>query len=211
MPDVSAREPVPFANVRDPGEWLVALLEPRASGAVNATGPLRAPRCDWPMLIEVCQDEARARGLTRASSVPVGADFLVAPGVQPWSELPLWRPSKLAEYHGFSRAATSGLRTRPLRETVSAVIAEGVPANEDRRRAGKLSREREAQVLVAWRRWRARCPGRAGSRSPCQKNPIQATPVGAVLIEPARRPLFEARCLRRDMSLHGERQLGYLA
>ena len=157
VPDVPAGEPVQFIDVRDLGEWLISLLEQRASGAANATGPLRAPMCDWPTLIAVCQDEARARGLAPADSVPVGEEFLVAHGVRPWSELPVWLPSRQAEYRGFSRidtsrAAASGLRTRPLRETLAAVMDEGVPAPDDDRRAGRLTREREVQLLAAWRR-----------------------------------------------------------
>ena len=82
--------------------------------------------------------------------------FLVEHKVQPWSELPLWLPSTEAEYAGFNRveltrAASTGLRTRTLRETVAAVMDEGVPAADDRRRAGKLTREREAELLAAWR------------------------------------------------------------
>ena len=155
VPDVPAAEPVQFIDVRDLGEWMIALLEQGAGGAVNATGPLSAPMCDWPTLIDACRDEARARGITPASGIAVNEDFLVAQGVQPWSELPLWLPSKEAEYRGFSRidlshAAASGLRTRPLRETVAAVMDEGVPAVDDRRRAGKLARERESELLAAW-------------------------------------------------------------
>ena len=73
----------------------------------------------------------------------------------PWSELPLWLPSTEPDYAGFmrvslARAEAAGLRTRPLRETVAAVLDEGLPAADDKRRAGKLTREREAQLLAAW-------------------------------------------------------------
>ena len=44
----------------------------------------------------------------------------------------------------------AGLRTRPLRDTLGAVLDEGLPAPDDKRRAGKLSRDREAQLLAAW-------------------------------------------------------------
>jgi 2'-hydroxyisoflavone reductase len=87
--------------------------------------------------------------------VRVGEAFLKERGVEPWSELPLWLPSDDAEYAGFMRVAfqraeAAGLRTRPLRETIAAVLDEGVPPSDDKRRAGKLTREREAQLLAEW-------------------------------------------------------------
>jgi 2'-hydroxyisoflavone reductase len=85
----------------------------------------------------------------------VAESFLLEQGVQPWSELPLWLPSGDPEYAGFNRvdlgrAQAAGLRTRALRDTVEAVLDEGQPAPDDKRRAGKLTREKEAQLLAAW-------------------------------------------------------------
>jgi len=83
--------------------------------------------------------------------------FLAEHDVKPWSELPLWLPSDDTGYRGFSRvslarAVATGLRTRPLRETVAAVMDEGLPAPDDKRRAGRLTRERETELLAAWNR-----------------------------------------------------------
>ena len=70
--------------------------------------------------------------------------------------VPLWLPSADAQFAGFhrvalDRAAAAGLRTRPLHETIAAVLDEGLPPDDDPRRAGKLTREREAQLLARWR------------------------------------------------------------
>ena len=68
--------------------------------------------------------------------------------------MPLWLPSTDPDYAGFNRAdvaraRAAGLRTRPLRETIAAVLDEGVPSDpDDRRRKGKLTREREATVIA---------------------------------------------------------------
>ena len=155
VPDVPASEPLQFIDVRDLGAWMIALLEQGASGAFNATGPVDAPVCDWHALIAACAAEATARRTTPARVVRVSEAFLVEQGVQPWSELPLWLPSDDAGYRGFSRvdlgrAIATGLRARPLRETLAAVMDEGVPAPDDKRRAGKLTREREAELLALW-------------------------------------------------------------
>ena len=81
--------------------------------------------------------------------------FLLKHQVEPWSELPLWLPSTDPEFAGFNRidltrAEANGLRTRPLRESVAAVLDEGIPAGDDKRRAGKLTREKEVELLAVW-------------------------------------------------------------
>ena len=153
LPDVADGEPLQFIDVRDLAEFMVGLLERGAGGSFNATGPVGKAVCDWRQLLATCRTEAQARGLAPASEVRVSEDFLARHGVQPWSELPLWLPSSDAGYAGFnrialSRAAALGLRTRPLRDTVAAVMDEGVPPPDDKRRAGKLTREREAGLLA---------------------------------------------------------------
>ena len=155
VPDVPSREPLQFIDVRDLGAWMVQLLEQGASGVFNATGPAGDAPIGWGALIATCRTEAAARGLPCARDVRVSEAFLSKQEVQPWSELPLWLPSTDPEYAGFNRvdltrAEGAGLRTRPLRETVAAVLDEGIPANDDKRRAGKLTREREALLLAAW-------------------------------------------------------------
>ena len=156
VPDVPAGEPLQFIDVRDLGAWMVALVEQAdAHGAYNATGPVEAPVCDWHALIDACAAEAVSRGVAPARAVRVGEAFLSANGVQPWSELPLWLPSDDDAYRGFSRvdlgrATAAGLRTRPLRETIAAVMDEGVPPFDDARRADRMTRERERELLATW-------------------------------------------------------------
>ena len=154
LPDAPAGAPLQFIDVRDLGEWMIALVEQRAAGTFNATGPVGAA-CDWSTLVSTCAAEASARGVTPAHAVRVSEAFLSERGVRPWSELPLWLPSADTDYHGFmrvslERAIANGLRTRPLRETAAAAMNEGVPPPDDPRRAGRLTREREAELLAAW-------------------------------------------------------------
>ena len=154
VPDVPTDAPLQFIDVRDLGDWLIALIERQASGAFNATGPVNAA-CDWSTLVSACAEEASACGVTPAHAVRVSEAFLSERGVRPWGELPLWLPSADKDYRGFmrvsvERAVANGLRTRPLRETAAAVMNEGVPPPDDPRRAGRLTREREAELLAAW-------------------------------------------------------------
>ena len=153
-PEVPDELPLQFIDVRDLGAWLVALLERGARGVFNATGPSGGAQIGWRTLIDACRAEAAARGLPPATVQRVAEAWLVQQGVQPWSELPLWLPSTDAGHAGFfrialQRAETAGLRTRPLRETIAAVLDAGAPPADDPRRAGKLTREREVQLLTA--------------------------------------------------------------
>jgi len=154
VPDVPNDKALQFIDVRDLAGWMIHLLEAGARGALNGSGPVGDAQIGWNTLIEACRAAAIARGRPPADAVRVGEAFLLQQKVQPWSELPLWLPSIAPEYAGFNRdltrAAAAGLRTRPLRETVEAVLDEGIPPPDDKRRAGKLTRERETALLAAW-------------------------------------------------------------
>ena len=83
-----------------------------------------------------------------------GADR-VDQGAQPWSKLPLWLPSSDAGLTGFmrlslQRADAHGLKTRPLRDTPAAVMDKAWPGPDDKRRKGRLDRQREAQLIAQW-------------------------------------------------------------
>ncbi len=154
VPDVAQEHALQFIDVRDLAAWMVHLLEAGTRGALNASGPVAAEPIGWETLIAACRAEAAARGHPPAQAVRVGEAFLLQHGVQPWSELPVWLPSTDPEFAGFNRdltrAAAAGLRTRPLRETIGAVLDQGLPAPDDKRRAGKLTPQREAELLAAW-------------------------------------------------------------
>lgn len=166
VPDVPEANALQFIDVRDLAESMLRLLAAGARGALNGSGPVGEAHVDWGTLTAACRAEAGARGLPVAEPVQVGEAFLLQHGVQPWSELPLWLPSIAAEYAGFNRdltrAAAAGLRTRPLHETIAAVLDEGIPPADDKRRAGKLTREREAALIAAWASSHAGASRRAG-------------------------------------------------
>ena len=158
VPDVADGEPLQFIDVRDLGEWMVGALEQQERGVFNATGPVSddpaEASIDWSTLIAACRAEVAARGIAPAEPVRVPEALLLEQKVQPWSELPLWLPSSNPEYAGFNRAdlaraRAAGLFTRPLRDTIAAVLDEGVPHDpDDRRRKGKLTLEREATLVA---------------------------------------------------------------
>lgn len=157
VPAVAASARLQFIDVRDLAAWMLALLEAGAHGAFNATGPTGAESLGWDELIDACRAGARAIGSPVSEPVAVPEALLLAQGVAPWTELPLWMPSSDAETAGLmtidiARAVGAGLRTRPLAETVQAVLADGIPAADDPRIATKLSRARESELIALARR-----------------------------------------------------------
>ncbi len=157
VPDVSGDAPIQLIDVRDLADWIVRAVEADASGAFNATGPQDGRPGGWAEVLEACIDAARRRGGSPLRFVPVAEAFLVEQGVAPWNELPLWVPSSDDDHLGFarvdcSRAASAGLVTRPLADTVDAVLDEAATlVDDDPRRRGKLSRERERELIALWR------------------------------------------------------------
>ena len=156
VPDLSMDTRIQIIDVRDLADWAVRAVEAGASGAFNATGPQGGAMIGWPTLVETCLAAAQRRGAPPVQVVAVGEPFLNDQGVVPWTELPLWLPSQDPDMLGFdrvdcSRAVAAGLVTRPLAETVEAVMDEASSLlDDDPRGRGKLTREREAALIAAW-------------------------------------------------------------
>ncbi|MCW5852522.1 MAG: SDR family oxidoreductase [Anaerolineae bacterium] len=141
--------PTQVIDVRDLAEWNIRLVEQGQTGLYNATGP------DYPLTLGEVIDTARSISGSDARPVWVSEEFLLAEGVQPWSELPLWVPESNPQYAGFSKvnvdkAIQTGLAFRPLADTVrDTLIWERTRPTDRQRRAG-MTREREAALLQKW-------------------------------------------------------------
>ena len=139
-----------FTDVRDLGAFCIHAIEQRLTGVFNVDG-LERP---VPMgeLLETC----RTVGASDATLTWVELGFLTEQGVRPWMDLPAWAPPPegLDQVPPVSsaRALAHGMRFRPLSETVAATLAwerSRLPRGEPPRFG--LTREREAEVLAAWR------------------------------------------------------------
>lgn len=146
-----AEDPVQIIDGKDLGQWIVRLAETGTMGVFNAVGPLR---------------ELSVAGMLWASWAVTGGDarfthvtpsFLAERGVQAWSHMPAWVPSRPG-MEGFSRrsiarALGAGLTFRPLADTIRDLLAwhDARPEAErgPRLRAG-MPAEREAEILAAW-------------------------------------------------------------
>jgi 2'-hydroxyisoflavone reductase len=147
--------PVQFIDARDAAAWMLLQAERGSTGTFNLTGP--AEQLTLGELLEA------ARGLLAPQARLQWLDegFLLAQGVAPWTELPLWLPQAQwgLDQVGIARALASGLTCRPLAATLAdtaawaadaakaaaAGTAEGPP-----RPAVGLEAGREAALLAAW-------------------------------------------------------------
>ena len=147
-----AEDPAQVIDVRDMAAWMVGLLEDGRSGAFHAVSP--APPFSWRDELEAVRDAVAPEGTTLTW---VSADFLREAGVD-GAALPLWSaddPAVLTMAADPGRATATGLRPRPLADTVRDTLAwaQSVPL-PDSVAASRLSAEREAELLARWHRRR---------------------------------------------------------
>lgn len=142
---------VQFIDVRDLAEWMVRMIEGRAEGTIQATGP-RAPLAFGDVLA-ACARVAHERAAPAATLRWADDAFLLAEGVGPWIEMPLWIPEHDETMGGFmteviTKALESGLTFRPLEETIRATLDWDAARPEDAPRAAGLAAVKERELLA---------------------------------------------------------------
>ena len=145
-------DPVQFIDARDLAEWTIRMAEQGATGIYNATGPADS------LSIGGMLSGIKGALNSTAKFIWIPADFLEKEKVAPWSDMPVWVPPG-GEDGGISAvsnkaAIAKGLTFRPLAETARDTLqwfkAQPKPRQE-KIRAG-LTKEREAEVLAAWKK-----------------------------------------------------------
>lgn len=142
--------PVQFIDARDAAAWMLLQAERGSSGVVNLTGP------EQPLTMGGLLEAARRLLAPQARLQWVSEAFLLAQGVAPWTELPLWLPQDQwgLDQVSIARALASGLQCRPLEATLADTLAwaaEAATAEAPARPAVGLDAAREAALLAAWR------------------------------------------------------------
>ncbi|HEX8853895.1 MAG TPA: hypothetical protein VF754_10435, partial [Pyrinomonadaceae bacterium] len=145
-------QPVQFVDVRDLSEWVVRVAERRLAGTYNALGP------DYVLTMGRLLEECKAATGSDARFVWIDEQFLLAAGLTPWTQLPLWIPTegkddskRYFQSVDNSKAVRDGLTFRPIAETVRDTLAWDVTRPPDIERRAGLAPEREREVLAAWR------------------------------------------------------------
>jgi 2'-hydroxyisoflavone reductase len=136
-----------FIDQRDLTEWIVRLAENGTTGIFHGTGP--GDRLSMgEMLEQIGTVASRAFELTW-----VPEDFLEGQGVAPWSDLPAWIPGDALMFVTVQTALDAGLTYRSVAATARDTLEwdRTRPAEQRANRRFGWSRERELEVLEAWR------------------------------------------------------------
>jgi 2'-hydroxyisoflavone reductase len=149
--------PIRVTDARDLASWLIDNTRRGIPGAINVPGP---EGTTWGELLAACREVTRAEQATAAELRWVPDSVLLAAGVEPWTELPMWAPDtpEFAAIWDVSgdRARRTGIRYRPLTDTVhdtwswlrlEATAAGRAPAFERRPGIG-LDPAREQSILA---------------------------------------------------------------
>ncbi|MEU5362726.1 NAD-dependent epimerase/dehydratase family protein [Streptomyces sp. NPDC005925] len=144
--------PLEYVDARDLAEWILHAARSGLSGPYN----LMSPQGHTTMgeLLEAC---ARVTG-GRAELRWTGPEVILAAGIAPWTELPVWVPPGSDMHDALhaadvSRAVAAGLRCRPVADTVADTWAwlrergGTAPQRPGRPRPG-LDPEVEARILA---------------------------------------------------------------
>ena len=140
--------PVQFIDARDLAAFLLMHLEARTVGVFNAVAP--------PVPLEELLGACRTVSGSDASFTWVPEPFLRQHDVEPWSDLPMWLPQfPGANAFDPSRAMAAGLVPRTIDETVRDTLIWDRARPQQGPMGAGLDRDRELEVLAAFRAARA--------------------------------------------------------
>jgi len=137
-----ASDPAQVIDARDMAAWIVTMLEAGTTGAFHAVGP--ADSITWGGLLSAIAAVVAPPGTTLTW---LDEDVLLAAGLD-GNILPLWAggdPDRMMSAADPGAAVATGLRHRPLAETIADTLA-WTQANECPATAG-IDAEREASLL----------------------------------------------------------------
>ncbi|WP_326843330.1 NAD-dependent epimerase/dehydratase family protein [Streptomyces sp. NBC_01558] len=110
--------PLQYVDVRDLAQWTLTAAESGLGGAYNLVSP--QGHSTMGALLDACAEVTGGHAELRWTD----PETVLAAGIEPWTQLPVWVPPA-SELHGalhsadVSRAVAAGLRCRPVRETVA--------------------------------------------------------------------------------------------
>jgi 2'-hydroxyisoflavone reductase len=145
------RDPIQVIDVRDLVVWMMKLVDARTTGYFNADSPPGA--FTMGDLVKASQQASPDAG-TRVTWVP--EEFLAAHWQADELDLPPWSPptgdSAGASLTSVKSATQTGLRSRPLQETVRDTLAwfRTLPAERQAKLHAGLDPKKESDTLRAW-------------------------------------------------------------
>lgn len=145
---VSPDYAVQFIDVRDVARWTLQATDARLTGPYNVTGPSQP--LPLGRLFKTCRDISGSE----AHFTWVSEAFLVAHGLDPYTEIPLWVPTELEGFNAFDigKALGAGLTFRPIEETVRDTLEWAARRPADYAWRNGLPADRETRLLEEWRK-----------------------------------------------------------
>jgi 2'-hydroxyisoflavone reductase len=143
-----ADRPVQFIDARDLAEFTLHMVEKKATGTYNATGPAKRLTMG-----EMLDTVGKAVGST-AKLTWVDPQFLVDAEVKPYTEMPVWLPGSekrpLFATISLDRSIPAGLKHRPLAETARDTLG-WWKSEKEPPVAAAMTREKERDLLAKWK------------------------------------------------------------
>src|SRR5579872_343422 len=142
------RRAVQLIDARDLASWMLAMAGERKTGVYNAATPSGA--MSMHDMLGACLRGTAGSG----TLVWVDDEFLLAEGVEPWMELPLWIPERdggenfLTE--DSSKAVAAGLTFRPVEAAAADTLAWARTRPHGHEWKAGMRRERERELLTMW-------------------------------------------------------------
>jgi len=138
---------VQYIDVRDLSEWIIDLIEKNQIGAYNGIGPNY--RLTMKQFLSKCRDVSQSDG----EFIWVRKKFLKDKGVQGWVDLPIWIDDP--KFIGLmktdcDRAFKSGLKMRPLEDTIRDTLDWCRTRPEDYKWRAGLEARREKKLIKEW-------------------------------------------------------------
>ncbi|PKN95516.1 MAG: epimerase [Chloroflexi bacterium HGW-Chloroflexi-6] len=141
--------PVQIIDGRDLAEFTIKLIEQKAAGTYNVTGP--DYELTFGAMLETCKQVSDSDAVFHWASV----EFLEQNKVAAWSDMPVWVPNT-PENAGFSKvdiskAIAAGLTFRPLANTVRDSIEWAKTRSAEYAWQAGLTAERESELVKLMR------------------------------------------------------------
>jgi 2'-hydroxyisoflavone reductase len=141
---------VQFIDVRDLSEWIIQIIELKASGVYNANG------LPGSVTMDDILTECKIVTKSDATFEWVSESFLIQENVTAWSKMPLWLPEEIApQLRGFmfvscDKAIGAGLKLRPLNDTIAAIYSWRTNTPSDEPLSAGIDKDSEDRLLREW-------------------------------------------------------------
>jgi 2'-hydroxyisoflavone reductase len=145
------QDPIQIIDVRDLAVWMMGLVQARTTGYFNAISPP-----DMFTMGGLVKASIAASPKAGTTATWVNEDFLAAHWKAEDLDFPPWSPMKgdmaAASLTSVERALKSGLKIRPLEDTVRDTLAwfQSLPAERQAKLRAGLDPQKEADTLRAW-------------------------------------------------------------